>query len=906
MRRSLEEQDLDLQRAIRLSAAEYRRQNPGAASASSASPHSSSHSTGRPFQAAGRTVAGQASSGSTHKMQHLKVGDSVRPRPGLERPLNGWGPVDPYDVGKITRMFPGSPAICSVSFGSKTDPLGPDGWTCSVADLVRLDKLQHSSVSTSLSDSSTKFDGDLVDTAADQALAAMLQQQQQIESQIQQQRLAQNATSSAATRSLSSSSTPLRQESINSITLNQKRAYDEKEAAASLDHIVATCMQTGSQFLDPGFPTTLKSLYGMRGTISQQASNMSNTSMRVTSFRRASHARRAGKAAVGINPRRDNWVVFRSSTPSAEDIQQGALGDCYFLSALACIARYPDLIKNLFVGPTAKHLLELDAKISPYGCYQIRLCKDGEWTIYTIDDMLPTYDDGRLAYTVGERLQLWPALIEKALAKAHGSYAAIASGNCNEALSILTGSPTDSFKLTAPETTKGNAHNSFSGDAGLSMDNFCESISDTNLLWINLEGYQAAGFVMACACHVRPGDSQDRYKEIGLQTSHAYSLLQVSSVRISGSGDSLLNGQQRLVQLRNPWGRFGWKGDWGVSSDKWNQHPHVRQALEYYATSDEEGGGVFWMSIEDFHYHFTRLDVCRIRSSAWSEVRIRSPLRNTNLGRPATRATIPAFRLEVFDSTPVEFCLHQISKRGLDTPSDHASFGLIIVRTISGRQPNEEAVQYAASSSMRPSPYVRCDAQLEAGRYLCVPICFNAAHSSADAMMTPRETAEPLASYELRMNSMHSFLVLALHSGKPVLVSEDRVTPREAALALISRVKNEGNLARHSDGSVNVYTLTDSAGAYVCVDVVGSRNPCNFSLDLKGSQNLVSTRMSLQTKDVIPSNYVQLVQAATTLGSEGWAYRSSMQWVSMPVTESHEPGVFSPGLHEPVPTYLIK
>ena len=63
----------------------------------------------------------------------------------------------------------------------------------------------------------------------------------------------------------------------------------------------------------------------------------------------------------------DKWVVFRSDTPSAGDIQQGGLGDCYFLSALACIAQRPALIRKLFVGPAAA---ELVGKLPAYGVYQ--------------------------------------------------------------------------------------------------------------------------------------------------------------------------------------------------------------------------------------------------------------------------------------------------------------------------------------------------------------------------------------------------------------------------------------------------------------------------------------------------------------------------------------------------------
>jgi len=45
----------------------------------------------------------------------------------------------------------------------------------------------------------------------------------------------------------------------------------------------------------------------------------------------------------------------------------------------------------------------------------------------------------------------------------------------------------------------------------------------------------------------------------GLIDDHAYSLLSVHQ----------LNGNLRLLQVRNPWGNTEWKGDWCDTSDKW-------------------------------------------------------------------------------------------------------------------------------------------------------------------------------------------------------------------------------------------------------------------------------------------------------------------------------------------------
>ena len=76
-------------------------------------------------------------------------------------------------------------------------------------------------------------------------------------------------------------------------------------------------------------------------------------------------------------------------------------------------------------------------------------------------------------------------------------------------------------------------------------------------------------------------------KDCGLHKGHAYVALKALK---------LSNGA-RLVQMRNPWGKEGFRCAYSDSSDKWT--PELR--AEAGATQIETNDGIFFMTIEDYH-----------------------------------------------------------------------------------------------------------------------------------------------------------------------------------------------------------------------------------------------------------------------------------------------------------------
>ena len=81
------------------------------------------------------------------------------------------------------------------------------------------------------------------------------------------------------------------------------------------------------------------------------------------------------------------------------------------------------------------------------------------------------------------------------------------------------------------------------------------------------------------------GGNDTQTNASGLTYGHAYTVL----------GTKVLSTGQRLVQIRNPWGRGEkWIGDWSDSSYLWTEA--LKQEVNLAVKSD----GIFWMSIEDY------------------------------------------------------------------------------------------------------------------------------------------------------------------------------------------------------------------------------------------------------------------------------------------------------------------
>uniref|UniRef100_A0A7S1R650 Calpain catalytic domain-containing protein n=1 Tax=Neobodo designis TaxID=312471 RepID=A0A7S1R650_NEODS len=328
-----------------------------------------------------------------------------------------------------------------------------------------------------------------------------------------------------------------------------------------------------------------------------------------------------------------NRIRLISDGVEPNDIDQGRLGDCWFLCAVASVAEDPAKIKDIFRHP--KRDAEAARAERARGAYRVTLNKGGWWYNLVVDDYLPCIGGQPcFARNVQDPAELWVALLEKAYARMHGSYAAIAAGDARQALSDLTGYPTERF----PD---------FSEDPDGLFERIVQYDEKGYMINLNTPGHDDSDYMGKTGAGNSAAFAK-RYKDAGLGMGHAYSVLVAKHFPEKGI---------RLVQIRNPWGNgTEWTGDWGDDSELWEKHPDIKAACNFTAEAD----GTFWMSWEDAREYFESGGVCFVERD-WHDYRVKAQFNDAR----------PSLVLEVRVTKPVTAYLvvSQRDRRGL--PDDH-------------------------------------------------------------------------------------------------------------------------------------------------------------------------------------------------------------------------------------------
>lgn len=217
--------------------------------------------------------------------------------------------------------------------------------------------------------------------------------------------------------------------------------------------------------------------------------------------------------------------------------------------------------KRSFTLPPTILYLQTCADTRRHIVYGFVFHRDGEWRSEIIDDKLylskPDYDESfleRLIWDDRERIsseeeyrkayqsnsgalyfaqcedpnETWLPLLEKAYAKAHGDFSAIEGGFPGEGIEDLTG--------------------------GVTTEIFTTDILDKEYFWKEELMRVNEDFLFSCCTGLFKGWGERK----GIQEGHSYSIMK--AVEMDG---------ERLVLLKNPWGRGEWTGPWSDGSKEW-------------------------------------------------------------------------------------------------------------------------------------------------------------------------------------------------------------------------------------------------------------------------------------------------------------------------------------------------
>jgi hypothetical protein len=339
--------------------------------------------------------------------------------------------------------------------------------------------------------------------------------------------------------------------------------------------------------------------------------------------------------AVDIEAGLKRTALLFEGKIQAADLVQGGVGDCWLISAIACMAvrvstgtpycfrtthipltssgvpqEHPSAIRNIF----------LDEERTARGKYSFRLydAPTKKWETVVIDDTLPVDKEKRLCFAKMQGSdntnELWAVLLEKAVAKFAGSYGRLDGNHPEWAWQAFTGDEILHLtknsedltnqtwrleKMTVEPSKDGQRSMDFSWSEG------GQAVASSDLANILL-GYTQRGAVLGA--WMDKGTGMEAVADNGLVNTHAYSVLDVR--RIGRSASDILHDTHTsgytILRLRNPWGKSEWTGAFSDNDSIWQAHPDFAKEIGV----DEKDDGAFWIDLGNFVANFSHVSIC--------------------------------------------------------------------------------------------------------------------------------------------------------------------------------------------------------------------------------------------------------------------------------------------------------
>ncbi|KAL8585039.1 hypothetical protein ACOMHN_043675 [Nucella lapillus] len=262
------------------------------------------------------------------------------------------------------------------------------------------------------------------------------------------------------------------------------------------------------------------------------------------------------------------------------DLDQGYLGNCWFVAAAASLATGHKKLFETVVPP------DQDFDQSYAGVFRFNFWWYGKWKEVVVDDYLPTDGQGLIYCHNRERPnEFWPPLLEKAYAKLRGRYDNLDGGKFQDAMVDLTGGISEVIDLRDRENVPPDLYD------------------------LLLRAYKMKS--MLGACIYRPEGSTQSEVEManGLYMGHAYSVTGFQQLKTARD-------VVRLMRLRNPWGKGEWNGSW---SDDSKEMAYLQENIREQMRIRNRDDGEFWIRFEDFMKNFDEVQLCHLQVDAMIE-----------------------------------------------------------------------------------------------------------------------------------------------------------------------------------------------------------------------------------------------------------------------------------------------
>ncbi|CAF3716257.1 unnamed protein product [Adineta steineri] len=373
-----------------------------------------------------------------------------------------------------------------------------------------------------------------------------------------------------------------------SLTVHDRQHSDETKAEILYRNILSYCRKENTHFVDDQFPPIDRSIGQM-----DSLDNHRLTWLRICQITPSLHS-----------DRRLNWSVYSSPKPS--DIQQGALGDCWLMAALALITERPQMLEHII----------LTKVVNNQGVYLIRICHNGLWKTVLVDDCFPCTQYNQLAFTQAHQRQLYVPLIEKACAKLFGSYADIMGGQTEEGLQLLTGAPCDHIDL-----------------------NPTKHIVEDEIIWAKLLSACESNLLIGASTG-RSDVNEEEYAQNRISSNHAFSVLAAHSV------SSI---QMQFVLVRDPHGRSYYQ-------DELLTAPILNRLNTIDRNS--QSPGAFWISRPKFLRFFNSITISTYASDYYD-------VREVNRFTRSSAQSIPTYQFYLSKTSLVNISLlyHRPNRR---------------------------------------------------------------------------------------------------------------------------------------------------------------------------------------------------------------------------------------------------